>query len=46
MELLPTIWFIAIAVLEGGGNAAIRRVLVADVLASAMLLAAWVWARR
>ncbi len=38
--------FIAIAALEGGGNAAVRRVVITDVMASVLLAAALLWARR
>lgn len=38
--------FIALAALEGGGNAAIRRVVIADVVASVLLAAALLWAQR
>ncbi len=44
--LVSMLGFVAIAALEGGGNAAIRRVLAADVIASVLLAAAWLWARR
>jgi len=38
--------FIALASLEGGGNAAIRRVVVADVMTSLLLALAVLWSRR
>lgn len=38
--------FIALAALEGGGNAAIRRVVIIDVIASVLLALALLWARR
>lgn len=44
--LLSMVSFIVLAQLEGGGNAAIRRVVVADVIASVPLILALLWARR
>ena len=41
--LLSMVGFIVLAQLEGGGNAAIRRVVVADVFASLPLAAALLW---
>ncbi len=43
MGLASMLVFIAIAALEGGGNAAIRRVVIADVFASVPLAAALLW---
>jgi hypothetical protein len=43
--LISMLGFVAIALLEGGGNAAIQRVVWADVLASVVLAAALVWSR-
>ena len=44
--LVSMVSFIVLAQLEGGGNAAIRRVVIADVFASVLLAAAFLWARR
>ncbi len=44
--LVSMVSFIVLAQLEGGGNAAIRRVVVADVMASVPLLAALLWSQR
>lgn len=44
--LASMLGFIALAALEGGGNAAIRRVVIADVIASVLLALALLWARR
>jgi len=44
--LVSMVSFIAIAALEGGGSAAIRRVVTADAIASALLAVALLWARR
>ncbi|MES2883875.1 MAG: phosphopantetheine adenylyltransferase [Pseudomonadota bacterium] len=44
--LVSMVSFIVLAQLEGGGNAAIRRVVVADVIAIVPLLAALLWLRR
>ncbi|MDP3857899.1 MAG: hypothetical protein Q8Q73_09080 [Stagnimonas sp.] len=41
--LLSMLGFIGIAWLEGGGNVAIQRVVLADVLASALLAPALLW---
>jgi len=44
--LVSMLSFIALAALEGGGNTAIRRVVLADVVASVLLAAALLWTRR
>jgi len=44
--LVSMLSFIALAVLEGGGNTAIRRVVLADVIGSVLLAAALLWTRR
>lgn len=44
--LVSMLSFIVLAVLEGGGNAAIRRVVQADVIASLLLAAALLWRGR
>ena len=44
--LVSMVSFIVLAQLEGGGNAAIRRVVVADVIAIVPLLAALLWSQR
>lgn len=44
--LVSMLSFVALAALEGGGNAAIRRVVTADVIASVLLALALLWARR
>ncbi len=44
--LVSMLAFIALAALEGGGNAAIRRVVIADVMASLLLAAALAYSRR
>ena len=44
--LASMIGFLVIAVLEGGGNAAIRRVVLADVIACLALVPALAWAVR
>lgn len=46
LGLVSMLGFIVLARLEGGGNAAIQRVVVADVIASVPLLAALLWAQR
>lgn len=44
--LVSMVSFIVLAQLEGGGNAAIRRVVVADVIAIVPLLGALLWSHR
>ena len=44
--LISMLVFIALALLEGGGNAAIARVVKADVIASVPLVAALLWSWR
>lgn len=44
--LISMLAFIALALLEGGGNAAIHRVVNADVIASVLLGAALLWSWR
>lgn len=44
--LVSMVSFLVLAGLEGGGNAAIRRVVVADVIAIVPLLAALLWSQR
>ena len=46
LGLASMLSFIALAALEGGGNAAIRRVVIVDVVASVLLALALLWARR
>lgn len=43
--LVSMVSFIVLAQLEGGGNAAIRRVVVADVIASLPLVATLLWSQ-
>lgn len=44
--LVSMLGFVALAWLEGGGNAAIQRVVKADVIASVPLLLALLWSQR
>ncbi len=44
--LISMVSFIAISTMEGGSSEAIRRVVLADVIASLLLAAALLWARR
>lgn len=46
LGLASMLSFIALAALEGGGNAAIRRVVIADVIASVLLALALLGTRR